>query len=572
MSGLSVEAAAYRLKLSPDGLRATLSSRAGEHWLTLRPLAALDTVEGPDETLSMLAPRAVDGPVATFEIERRSTRWERAGVTLACGEDGIEVRAWVRGRGDLVTVHLLGGHSLIPGAPSGFLPSGSSFRTLFSPNPEDPDRPIRPATEPAVIGVSGDGEPGRGHWFFTPAPLWFSLASPAGDGLGLGIAAPIEELRFVELAYRPAGSAFSLSLEYEGHTSVDGEFHAPAVLLTPGAADPYAGLRRHREELAARGLAPPPDGCARPAWWSEPIFCGWGAQRHLAASEGGMASDRATQADYDAFLDHLEQNGLVPGTVVLDDKWQESYGTCMPDREKWPDLKRWIAARRARGQHVLLWWKAWDPEGLPVELCIRNPDGVPLAIDPGNPAARHALGEIVTRMLGPGGLDADGLKVDFTARTPSGRALSSRGGSWGIVLLHELLAVVYGAAKAAKPDALVITHTPHSGFADVTDMIRLNDMVRSDDAAAPSLEAQMRHRAEVVRAACPELLIDTDDWCAPHLEAWRSYLRVKPSLGVPSLYYATHLDATGEPLALDDYQALGRTWAAWKRSRSPSSA
>lgn len=285
-----------------------------------------------------------------------------------------------------------------------------------------------------------------------------------------------------------------------------------------------------------------------------------------------MASDRATQADYDAFLDHLEQNGLVPGTVVLDDKWQESYGTCMPDREKWPDLKRWIAARRARGQHVLLWWKAWDPEGLPVELCIRNPDGVPLAIDPGNPAARHALGEIVTRMLGPGGLDADGLKVDFTARTPSGRALSSRGGSWGIVLLHELLAVVYGAAKAAKPDALVITHTPHSGFADVTDMIRLNDMVRSDDAAAPSLEAQMRHRAEVVRAACPELLIDTDDWCAPHLEAWRSYLRVKPSLGVPSLYYATHLDATGEPLALDDYQALGRTWAAWKRSRSPSSA
>jgi len=34
---------------------------------------------------------------------------------------------------------------------------------------------------------------------------------------------------------------------------------------------------------------------------------------------------------------------------------------------------------------VLLWWKAWDPEGLPPELCIRNPDGTPVAFDPTNP-------------------------------------------------------------------------------------------------------------------------------------------------------------------------------------------
>ena len=65
-------------------------------------------------------------------------------------------------------------------------------------------------------------------------------------------------------------------------------------------------------------------------------------------------------------------------------------------------------------------------------------------------------------MLAPDGLDADGLKVDFTARTPSGRALSHHeGGAWGIALLHELLSIVYAAAKEAKPDALVITHTPH---------------------------------------------------------------------------------------------------------------
>jgi hypothetical protein len=166
------------------------------------------------------------------------------------------------------------------------------------------------------------------------------------------------------------------------------------------------------------------------------------------------------------------------------------------------------------------------------------------------------LREVVLRMLGGDGLDADGLKVDFTARTPAGRALTPPGGTWGIALLHELLAVVYGAAKDAKPDALVITHTPHPSFVDVTDMIRLNDMISGD------VVEQMTARAEIVRAACPELPIDTDDWRVPNKREWRAFLERKPELGVPSLYYATHIDNTGEELDEDDYAALRRVWSA----------
>ena len=162
---------------------------------------------------------------------------------------------------------------------------------------------------------------------------------------------------------------------------------------------------------------------------------------------------------------------------------------------------------------------------------------------------------MVWRMLGSDGLDADGLKIDFTARTPSGRALDHAGG-WGIALLHRLLAVVYEAAKDAKPDALVITHTPHPAFVDVTDMIRLNDVVGGQDVVE-----QMEHRAAVVRAACPELPIDTDDWPMPDLRSWREFLRAKAAIGVPSLYYASHVDATGEELEPSDYEALRELWA-----------
>jgi hypothetical protein len=155
------------------------------------------------------------------------------------------------------------------------------------------------------------------------------------------------------------------------------------------------------------------------------------------------------------------------------------------------------------------------------------------------------------------GLGAEGYKDDFTARTPSGRGLQGGDGAWGIALLHDLLRVFYAAAKAAKQDALVITHTPHAAFVDVTDMIRLNDVVSGVD-----LVEQMEFRAAVVRAAVPELPIDTDDWRAPNKRQWRAYLERKRAIGVPSLYYASHIDATGEELDDEDYAAIARVFAS----------
>lgn len=545
------------IDVSADGLEVSVGG------LTLRPHAAFDTTEGVDETLEVLPPR-VEGDRIVFE--RRSTLWERAVTTILRTDEQIEIRTAVSGRGRLTDVNLLALRSLLSGKPTGLLPSGyaiGELTKLFCANPAHATG-VRPAFEPAVIGVTGDGEPGRHHWFFTPAPLYLAWA---GDDerawIDLGIAAPVRELTFVEAAYVVRDGGFHLQLGYEGHTAVDGDFEAPVLVFTPGVPDPYTGLRRHRDDLAARGAAAPVEERERPEWWTAPIFCGWGEQFHLYESSGVSATAQATEANYDAFLEQLEREGLVPGTVVLDDKWQSAYGTNEPDPAKWPDLRGWIAGRHARGQHVLLWWKAWDPEGFPPELCIRTAAGEPIAIDPTNPAAREALARQMTALISPDGLDADGLKVDFTARTPSGRSLSAHGEGWGIALLHELLAVVYEAVKAAKPDALVITQTPHPAFADVADMIRLNDMIGGYASVVP----QMRFRADVTRAAVPELLVDTDDWRVPSREAWREYLQAKLELGVPSLYYATHVDATGEPLEASDYEALRNVWNRWEAVR-----
>jgi hypothetical protein len=369
---------------------------------------------------------------------------------------------------------------------------------------------------------------------------------------------------FTSFRHTGGTDGFALELDYEGHTHIDGEFTTPTLVIQFGHRTPEAALAAHADLLRARGVAPPVRTDV-PGHWLQPMFCGWGAQHALALRTGQSTQDLATQRNYDAFLSHLARHDVFPGTVVVDDKWAAHYATCHPDRRKWPDLACWIAERHKDDQRVLLWWKAWDPDGAPPEAGVTLPDGTPVALDPEHELGRRTIVAAVTHMIRD--LDADGLKVDFLARTPSGTALRHAGRSWGAALLHTLLKLVYDTAKNLKPDALIVTHTPNPAFADVTDMVRLND-IRMLDAIDPDgpVVPHMRYRASVVAAALPGMPVDTDGWCLPNRAEWLAYLAEQPKLGVPALYYATHLDLTGEPLTAADLAEVAHVWAGYRRA------
>jgi hypothetical protein len=465
----------------------------------------------------------------------------------------LAVDTCVTGSGRPTAVRLLGGCR----PPSGFLPSGRHFRQLLSPNPDHPSRIVRSASEPATIGVTGEGsEPGVGRWLFTPAPWCFAVSLDGNEWAAIGLAAPIETQNFTQLHYEPVTDGFSLRLDYDGQSTVDGTFALPTVLFVFGATDPYKALERHRQ-----AVAPTSTKTTVPAWWREPIFCGWGAQDQESRNPKSLS----TQQNYDRYLAVLEQNGVKPGIVTVDDKWQQEYATNKPDTSRWPDLRAWIAEQHGKDRRVLLWWKAWDPEGAPPQFCVRTADGRPVALDPSHPGCRAFLREVIGELLSPDGLAADGLKIDFTARTPSGASLVHNGPEWGAALLHRLLRTVYQAAKQVNPEALIVTHTPDPAFADVTDMIRLND-ARMLDAPDPTTDVvrHMTYRARVVRAACPDTPIDTDGWSMPDRRQWREYTLRQQELGIPSLYYVDRVGDLHEPLTEDDYRLVRDTWTAYR--------
>jgi hypothetical protein len=476
-----------------------------------------------------------------------------------------------------MSVTCLGGQGALRDGRSGAFWSGRDFPTVLPAAPSAPTHVVIPAEWPADSTVSGGGEPGRPGWFFTPAPFWFGatrepivdpLAPPIGRWMSIGLEAAPDEQRFLGFGYRGGDAAFRCVLDYQGQTHVDGTWTSPTMRLTFGD-DPYRLLATYRARLDKAGLLPAAtSGRAAPDWWREPMFCGWGAQCSAAAADGHPISHAprySTQDRYDAWLSQLEARGVVPGTIVIDDGWAAQYARPQPHADRWPDLAGWIRERHERGQRVLLWWKAWDAQGLPAELCVRTSDGTPITVDPNGSEAMRIVTEGIRWMLEPGGLGADGLKIDFTARTPSGATLTHAPGDWGVGLLRRLLAGVRATAKAVRPDALLIGQVAEPSLAPLVDMIRLNDLLRLDDPIPQvSLVPHMRYRAEVVRAAAPDHLVDTDDWCMPSLAAWREYAAVKPDIGVPSLYYADRLDLSGERLMEQDYALLRHTWSQYR--------
>lgn len=538
----------------------------GTDWGRLSLLAGVDRADGRDEThhVDEITVRDRERDRIVLVLTQATSAWHRKATVVTCTPGGVEVHVEVEGAGPISEVTLLGGRAVLPTGAAGTFRSQLVATRVFDPTPTQPVAVVRPATSAVTLGVVGDAEPGRLNGIFSPPPLVVALgtaeaADADGLWLSLGLRDEVERLTFTQLRYEPVDGGFLVRLDYEGHTRVAGRWESPRLVLAT-AASAYDAVSDYRVHLERHGLARGPQR-PREDWWSRTIFCGWGAQCAEAAVSGGSAMDLARQDHYDRWLARLEEHGLRPGTIVIDDQWQTDYGLPGVDTDKWPDLRAWIARRHAAGQKVLLWWRAWAPHGLPVDECVLGATGRPVAADPTNPAYRDRLRRILAELLGPDGLDADGLKVDFTQRAPSGSSLVAHGDSWGAAMLHQLLTTIYAGAKAAKPDALVITHTPHPSFGDVCDMVRLNDVLDTDTDGRPVPAAeQLLFRHAVVSRSMPDHLIDTDQWPMQTRADWLGYAEQQAGLGVPSLYYVERIDNSGEEIAGADLEQVAAWW------------
>jgi len=507
--------------------------------------------------------------------------WEGKDYYLIGYEDGfIEYYYVLRSGGQDVRIgeaNFFGGYGL-NGVWRG---SEASFQEVFNPEPNWNDRRYFKAYEYTKVDVKTDQFEG-GHWFFTPAPLCFGFGS---RGLkrwmmcGLGVKPGQYNFRGFEYRYR---DGFWLTVSPLGHIicRAASTWESPHVVLY-FTEDVYEGLSKYTDYLHRHGYVRIPQRRV-PDWWYGPIYCGWGEQEYTAQNlwrqgvkgeeaywSGAATKDSCTQSVYEESLKFLEYRGIDPRIVIIDDKWQGHYGTLEPDLMKWPNLRGFIDAQHSRGRRVLLWVKMWDREGVPDSECIRDEAGNALCVDPTNPRFEERLRGQIRFLLSPNGgcIDADGFKLDFSAEAPDNlRTHAYDDGVCGIELMKKYLAIIYEEAKKAKADALVMNHCPNPYFAENTDVARLNDM----NCTWPDVRDAMTHRYKVAKAACPDSLIDMDNFAIGNYKAWLNYMLFQPSMGIPSLYWATHIATSfyGNinlgPIREEDLQAIRDAWEKYR--------
>lgn len=559
---LELHADRYRLIFAQDKPFVHLEDENGNRLAELFVLSSIHPLEGRDDTTKQGDWKVCrcDQEVV-FTLRAESSVWKAKTYRFRCGPNRFSYEMEVEGAGRLAEVNYFGGYcSANPRWGSGFFWSGTNFRQGFNPEPNMAEENYFSPNSGSVIDLTGVPLPGKGDWFFTPPPFCFAFEKEKG-WVSMGVEAEPGSNTYTEYIYHAQQFGFCLSLSFEGYTPVRGSYRLPAIGFDFADSE-YEALKAHVESLAKAGYVTFNPNKEKPAWWYEPIFCGWGSQCYAASLEQGHAPDYARQELYEQFMKTLDQKGVTPGIVVLDDKWQAAYGENKADTEKWPDLRGFIDKQHQAGKKVLLWLKAWDAEGVPAEECMTNASGLAMIVDPTNPAFEKRLRQSVRHMLSADGYDADGFKIDFSARISCGPGVKKAGEAWGLELMRLYLGIIYDEAKKVKPDALVMTHTPHPYLNDVVDMIRLNDINTGKDVVKA-----MTHRAKVASIACPDAVIDTDNWPMTDRASWRDYVAVQPQLGVPSLYYVSHIDSTKEELTEDDYDLIRQAWEQARRQK-----
>jgi hypothetical protein len=252
------------------------------------------------------------------------------------------------------------------------------------------------------------------------------------------------------------------------------------------------------------------------------------------------------------------------------------------------------------GRKVILWYTPVVTSGFPIEACMTlNNEAV--APDPSNPLYKEIMKEQLYRMLSSdeGCLNGDGFKIDFTQNTPSenGRfrnyltsfwgliqddlgspnkyiypelqdrenreRIQTYAPIWGVEILRAYIEIIYENMKEVKADSALITHTANPYFADIVDILRLNDL----DGDCDNVLEIMTNRCEIAKACNPKWLIDTDNDLMYDKEKWRAYIQLQPQLGIPDTYYITGIATSMEKFDEDDYALLNSVWSRYRNNQ-----
>ena len=564
-STTTIRMPAYSVEIKAGEVPRLIIERDGQAVFEVPVVSGLAS-DSEQEQLSAADSSLRQGDDGTWELTAtaKSTIWSGRRFQWRFFPDRIEFRQFASGHGKLGRSYFLSNgvsNRWDNGTTAGHAWDSTIYADrYFSPNPNHANQFEFNIAVPQSVGFSdgskggsdSDFRPERIIGIFAPPPLFLAFHLDK-TWTGIGIGAKPGDYLFPALEYtgsRYAGASFYV--DYLGYKAIDGDFASPVLSFT-FAYDPLDALSAYTAWLDKSGFSTPAT-THDAAWHHLPVFCGWAEQTVESVPSGGAPNKLATQANYEKWIAILEQRGLPIGTVVIDDKWQQGYGSFEPDPQKWPDMKGFVAAQHAKGRHVLLWVPLAHADGLPESLCIMI-QGKCMGADVGKPEYEAWLRPRIRNLVQDIGVD--GFKEDWVdVPTVPGVPLSE--GLAGIEFVRRFQWILYDETHKTKPDALVETQTVNALFRESSDVTRLNDIWY----ASRNVPDMMRLRARIAHISGWPVL-DTDNASSTTLKDWWDYMLAQPSIGIPALYFVSKTESTQEAPTDAQWSALAGLWRSY---------
>ncbi len=506
-----------------------------------------EQIRDEEPEVPALAEDRISGACRTFVWKGKSSLWEEKTYTLEASPMRFVYRVSVRGEGRIDEIEYFSGNAAERDHGSEY-----EFQYGFFP--------CQPWHNEQDYYFKASTACHRWSVLMVPPMFCYSFRS-AGlkRQLAFGLAAKPGEHNFNAFDYCPIQSGwhsrFHFSVDFSGHTAVSGEWEAPHIVSYP-AEDEFDAMRKYSEYYYVYGNMPVPKKAVVPKFWHGPIACGW-IQQFAEHGLPASGSSAARQDVYEDYVKRLHDAGLYPRCLIIDDKWQSEYGTDIADPAKWPDLRGFVDARRAEGIHTMLWFKIFDPEGIPEEAVVTTEDG-DRRVDVSHPAFLEILDAALTRIFSSaeGCYDCDGIKIDYAFQIPIGKKFRTYSGKYGVEWLYEFMKHIYDKAKSIKPEAIINCSPCHPYFAAVCDQARLHDYNPDNRNCREDLSM----RGKMFSIAMPGVLLDTDNAGFNTSRDTMRWMLDQPAVGVPDLYCVSPLPGGGFAFEKAELDAIAQVW------------